>query len=132
MKFFNVATFVSSIVSPPTRRCGLKSALQRKQNKERWSPPTRRCGLKSVQMFVKKSPTWSPPTRRCGLKSPWGGKRERLVAVTSYAEVWIEIYILSSGQGACESPPTRRCGLKSGHILDVIPLPGHLLRGGVD
>ena len=77
--------------------------------------------------------TQSPPTRRCGLKFFSGYSEYVWWHVTSYAEVWIEIFLLAVGKlKKDQSPPTRRCGLK-------FPIPHlskrrkrHLLRGGVD
>ena len=80
------------------------------------SPPTRRCGLKSQNQIALEVAEMSPPTRRCGLKFPVCKAMLDLGPVTSYAEVWIEmkdimqLYLLSM------SPPTRRCGLKCFHI----------------
>ena len=55
----------------------------------------------------------SPPTRRCGLKFTRVVLHELSHAVTSYAEVWIEICMSLLDMMGKESPPTRRCGLKS-------------------
>ena len=53
-------------------------------------------------------------------------------AVTSYAEVWIEIPIMMNSAVTSKSPPTRRCGLKSTYASALYIIESHLLRGGVD
>ena len=77
----------------------------------------------------------SPPIRRCGLKYRSHLRLQAYLPVTSYTEVWIEIYCIISSvfstpvtsytevwieiqlqiqvaQAVRESPPIRRCGLK--------------------
>ena len=53
--------------------------------------------------------------------------------VTSYAEVWIEIHLSVPHCEILASPPTRRCGLKFFFITRLYDrVYRHLLRGGVD
>ena len=56
------------LVSPPIRRCGLKSLALSFFIALDPSPPIRRCGLKYISSLLKQIQFTSPPIRRCGLK----------------------------------------------------------------
>ena len=78
-------------VSPPIRRCGLKSQPDECIAKINKSPPIRRCGLKLVISTTICIGLWSPPIRRCGLKYLYGLACLLRFLITSHTEVWIEI-----------------------------------------
>ena len=71
-----------------------------------------------------------------GLK--FGRKKQYLLgilcmfAVTSFAEVWIEIRTLFKAVFKASSLPSRKCGLKSRSDYTVCRHVGHFLRGSVD
>ena len=98
------------------------------------SPPSRWCGLKSAKTKSLNEMNSSPPSRWCGLKSPMICLIAIMLCVTTFAVVWIEIFIpigfalgfivttfavvwieIDISQYADEyiaSPPSRWCGLK--------------------
>ena len=71
-----------------------------------------------------------------GLK--FGRKKQYLLgilcmfAVTSFAEVWIEIVGVSRHWPPTPSLPSRKCGLKLIYISTMPLYMGHFLRGSVD
>ena len=80
-----------SYSSLPLRKCGLKSLSQAKRQMEAESLPLRKCGLKLPCLTSLCSFFLSLPLRKCGLKSKASGISILSTAVTSLAEVWIEI-----------------------------------------
>ena len=54
----------------------------------------------------------SPPSRRRGLKYYRTSQREKYRKVASFAEAWIEIYLIYGCSHGSWSPPSRRRGLK--------------------
>ena len=118
------------------------------------SPPSRRRGLKfSVGCFTTPFIT-SPPSRRRGLKFNKFYKLFRRNNVASFSEAWIEIFIKRAKQECSQvasfseawieiqnskkrrllpkSPPSRRRGLKYDWDIATAAQPGRLLLGGVD
>ena len=56
-----------------------------------------------------------------------------MFAVTSFAEVWIEIKVNElSEQNSNKSLPSRKCGLKYDDFCCQTEEEGHFLRGSVD
>ena len=103
--------FCALLLSPPTRRCGLKYITRDLLYAIITSPPTRRCGLKSAAVLHRSAPpSQSPPTRRCGLKSAFDGPA-----------ISILCHLLRGGVD-WNTPHTHLISLRN----------GHLLRGGVD
>ena len=100
------------MLSPPSRRRGLKHSCRTVQHNGSRSPPSRRRGLKRMMYNGGYMTFESPPSRRRGLKHPFRIRiRERRV-VASLAEAWIETSMLAFRRSASRSPPSRRRGLK--------------------
>ena len=79
------------IMSPPSRRRGLKFAQAGLSADEQMSPPSRRRGLKFAQAGLSADEQMSPPSRRRGLKFCNKYKVSTTIGVASFTEAWIEI-----------------------------------------
>ena len=77
------------------------------------SLPLRKCGLKFSSHGNTQPFRQSLPLRKCGLKSSACVLIAGELAVTSLAEVWIEILFYSYLGYRVVSLPLRKCGLKS-------------------
>ena len=87
----NRIDFCEILLSLPSRKCGLKFHMTRKQD----------CRCQSL------------PSRKCGLKFFFGTPVTHCAIVTSLAEVWIEIKNFKRKKQYCaRSLPSRKCGLK--------------------
>ena len=96
------------------------------------SPPSRRRGLKLVCMVIGAPVGGSPPSRRRGLKHWKGMGQEQRWAVASLAEAWIETNWTGANGYAIKSPPSRRRGLKptlDKTMLPLLPSPPSRRRG---
>ena len=83
----------------------------RNRNEHQKSLPLRKCGLKSrCRMLLTISLRHFP----CGSVdwNCWSVFKEIMIAVTSLAEVWIEIQLLKDDACTVPSLPLRKCGLK--------------------
>ncbi len=76
------------------------------------SLPLRKCGLKYPVKTAKTAAGESLPLRKCGLKSISSVTDRSVNTVTSLAEVWIEICIITITYSKYKSLPLRKCGLK--------------------
>ena len=65
------------------------------------SLPSRKCGLKYDNLDNGKIVNASLPSRKCGLKSEVFNDKYLKIAVTSLAEVWIEILFWNSSYSLC-------------------------------
>ena len=76
------------------------------------SLPSRKCGLKYSVCHYSFTSILSLPSRKCGLKFSMIQKQKAVIAVTSLAEVWIEIIKIAGALVWLRSLPSRKCGLK--------------------
>ena len=83
--------FCEILLSLPSRKCGLKSYHSDHDQWRKLSLPSRKCGLKFSYSFIIAKLFKSLPSRKCGLKSYVLGLLYDRRAVTSLAEVWIEM-----------------------------------------
>ena len=82
--------FCEILQSLPLRKCGLKFTCDNFSDEAEKSLPLRKCGLKSQDSIDQARSKLSLPLRKCGLKLFLDPSAKGL-AVTSLAEVWIEI-----------------------------------------
>ena len=97
MKYFFDNRYILWFVSLPSRECGLKLSIHKRNLWNKASLPSRECGLKFMKDDAKK-------------EEP---------EVTPFAGVWIEIMMLPDPLGGMGSLPSRECGLKCNLYITI-------------